>query len=61
MGVTAANLFDPSNESWTQLSNMTYQRWYPSATTLSDGTTIVTSGEMNGDENESLDEFLEPA
>ncbi len=26
---------------------------YPSATMLSDGTTIVTSGEMNGDENDA--------
>jgi len=62
VGLPAANLFDPSNESWTQLSDMNYQRWYPSATTLSDGTTIVTSGEMNGDEDDAtIQEIYNPS
>jgi hypothetical protein len=62
VGLPSANLFDPSNESWTQLSNMTYQRWYPSATTLSDGTTIVTSGEVNGNEDDApIQEIYHPS
>jgi hypothetical protein len=49
IGLPAANIFDPSNESWTVLPDMAYQRWYPTATMLSDGRIIVTSGETNCD------------
>jgi hypothetical protein len=47
VGLPAANIFDPANESWTVLPQMTYGRWYPTATTLSDGRIIVTSGEID--------------
>jgi chitodextrinase len=48
-GLSAANVFDPSNNSWTVLPNMSFQRWYPAATMLPDGSLIVTSGESNCD------------
>jgi hypothetical protein len=48
-GLPAANIFDPSTESWTMLPNMTYPRWYPTATMVPDGTYIVNSGESNCD------------
>jgi len=49
VGLPNANIFDPSTESWTVLPNMSYARWYPTATMNSDGTIIVTSGETDCD------------
>jgi len=47
VGLPNANLFNPNSETWTALPNMSYPRWYPTATTLPDGRIIVTSGETN--------------
>jgi hypothetical protein len=47
-GIASAEIFDPSNNSWTAVPNMTYRRWYPTATTLSDGTIMVTAGWQTG-------------
>ena len=44
IGIANAEIFDPSNNSWTAVPNMSYRRWYPTATTLSDGTIMVTAG-----------------
>jgi hypothetical protein len=61
-GLPAANIFDPNHESWTIAPNMSYPRWYPTATTLSDGTIIVTSGETNCDEcDETIQEIYNPS
>jgi hypothetical protein len=49
VGLTVANIFDPSTESWTALPNMSYARWYPAASILADGRLIATSGETNCD------------
>ncbi len=49
IGLPAGNIFDPSNESWIVLPNMSFARWYPTATMLLDGRLIVTSGETNCD------------
>jgi hypothetical protein len=46
-GLPIGNIFDPSTETWTVLPDMSYARWYPTATTLPNGTVIVTSGETN--------------
>jgi hypothetical protein len=43
-GIANAEIFDPSNNSWTAVPNMSYRRWYPTATTLSDGRIMVTAG-----------------
>jgi len=48
-GLSAANIFDPASEQWTVLSDMAFQRWYPTVTMLPDGRLIVTSGESNCD------------
>jgi hypothetical protein len=48
-GLPIANVFNPTNESWTVLPNMAYPRWYPTVTTLPNGQVIVTSGETNCD------------
>jgi hypothetical protein len=47
-GIANAEIFDPSNKSWTAVPNMSYRRWYPTATTLSDGTIMVTAGWETG-------------
>ena len=47
-GIASAEIFDPSNHSWTAVPNMSYRRWYPTATTLSDGTIMVTAGWQTG-------------
>lgn len=44
LGIPNAEIFDPSANSWTVLPKMTYARWYPSATPLSDGRILVTGG-----------------
>ena len=44
MGIANAEIFDPSSDSWTVVPNMAFPRWYPTATTLSDGRVLVTGG-----------------
>jgi hypothetical protein len=61
-GLPAANIFNPTNESWTVAPDMSYPRWYPTATTLSGGTIIVTSGETTCDEcDETIQEIYNPS
>lgn len=47
IGLPTGNVFDPSNDTWTILPNMTYPRWYPTVTTLPDGRELVLSGETS--------------
>ena len=44
VGITNAEIFDPVSKTWTVAPNMQYRRWYPTATTLSDGRIMVTAG-----------------
>jgi hypothetical protein len=44
LGISNAEIFDPATNLWTVVPNMSYDRWYPTATTLSDGRILVTSG-----------------
>ena len=37
IGISNAEIFDPVTLTWTAVPNMQYRRWYPNATTLSDG------------------------
>ncbi len=43
-GLKNARIFDPATQVWTQTASMTYSRWYPSLTTLPDGTILAVSG-----------------
>jgi len=47
VGLTVANLFDPTTQSWVVLPDMTFPRWYPTTTTLPDGRLIQLSGETS--------------
>src|SRR5271165_5646014 len=61
VGLPNANIFNPSTETWTALPNMSYARWYPTATMNSDGTIIVTSGETDCDGCDvPIDEIYNP-
>ena len=44
LGVNDVNLFDPQTNAWTTMPKMASRRWYPTATTLSDGRVFVLSG-----------------
>src|SRR5207245_1435007 len=44
VGITDVNVLDPATATWTRAANMTFGRWYPTATTLPDGRVLVTSG-----------------
>jgi hypothetical protein len=43
-GLKNTRLFDPRNNTWTQLTDMKYGRWYPSLVTLPDNKVFVASG-----------------
>jgi hypothetical protein len=45
VGTNKAVLFDSNARTWTSAANMAEVRWYPTATTLSDGRVLVTSGD----------------
>src|SRR5689334_16082490 len=50
-GLDQACIYDWRSDTWTPLPPMTHGRWYPSATSLPDGTILVTSGSYgNGDQ-----------
>ncbi|HUI44087.1 MAG TPA: galactose oxidase-like domain-containing protein, partial [Terriglobia bacterium] len=51
-GITAAGIFDPVTETWSQAKPMNYPRWYPSNVELGNGNTLVTTGhDTNPDES----------
>ncbi len=62
IGIANAEIFDPSNNSWTAVPNMKYKRWYPTATTLSDGRILVTAGwQTTSHTNAGIPEIYDPA
>lgn len=62
IGIANAEIFDPSNNSWTAVPNMSYKRWYPTATTLSDRTVLVTAGwQTSNNTNAGIPEVFNPA
>jgi hypothetical protein len=45
LGLTANNIFDPATGAWTVVRDMTYPRWYPTATVLPDRRVLALAGE----------------
>jgi galactose oxidase len=45
-GYPYASIYDPVKNAWTQTSNMSDARWYPTNTTLANGDVLVVSGEI---------------
>ena len=47
VGLAAGRIFNPATNVWTSTPDMSVGRWYPTATTLSDGRILVLGGETN--------------
>jgi titin len=47
LGLPYVSIYNPFSDSWTQLPNMNAGRWYPTGTTLADGSALVVSGSMS--------------
>lgn len=61
IGIANAEIFDPSNNTWTIVPKMSYMRWYPGATTLSDGRVLVTAGwQTTNHSNAGIPEIYDP-
>ncbi len=62
IGISNAEIFDPVSLTWTPVPNMQYRRWYPTATTLSDGRILVTAGwQTTAHSNAGISEIYDPA
>ena len=62
IGIANAEIFDPVAETWTAVPNMQYRRWYPNATTLSDGRIMVTAGwQTTAHSNAGISEIYDPS
>jgi hypothetical protein len=60
-GIKSAEIFDPTNLTWTPVPNMQYRRWYPNATTLSDGRILVVAGwQTSANTNAGISEIYSP-
>ena len=61
IGIANAEIFDPSNNTWSAVPNMAFRRWYPTATTLSDGRILVTAGwQTTTHTNAGIPEIYDP-
>jgi len=62
MGIANAEIFDPASNTWTAVPKMAFSRWYPTATTLSDGRVLVTAGwQTSAHTNAGIPEIYDPA
>ncbi len=61
VGLPFASIYDPFEDTWTQLDNMNAGRWYPSQTTLANGDVLVLSGDTNGPRTDPLPQIYEAA
>jgi hypothetical protein len=61
IGIANAEIFDPSANAWTSVPPMAFRRWYPTATTLSDGRILVTAGwQTTNHTNAGIPEVFDP-
>jgi galactose oxidase len=60
-GLIYTSVYDPSNNTWTQMSNMNNARWYPTNTPLSNGDILVVSGNITGGNINPLPQIWHPA
>ena len=55
LGQTKSSVFDPSNNTFTDVQNMAHGRWYPTVTNLGDGRVMTFSGQDNIDGGTNTD------
>lgn len=61
-GIANAEIFDPGNNTFIPAPPMSYKRWYPTATTLSDGKVLVTAGwQTAAHTNAGIPEIYDPS
>ena len=61
LGIKMSNIFDPVTMTWTRGPDMAIARWYPTATTLSDGRVLVLGGTVNtNDDYVTIPEIYDP-
>jgi hypothetical protein len=62
VGTTGATIFDPSTQTWSAKTPMSFARWYPTVTALPDGRMLVLSGAINCEGcNATTPEVYDPA
>jgi hypothetical protein len=62
IGLADASAYDPSGDAWTALPDMTGGRWYPTNTTLANGSVLVVSGDIDPVQGANpLPQVYEPA
>ncbi len=62
IGIANAEIFNPATNQWKAVPDMAYKRWYPTATTLSDGRVLVTAGwQTTAHTNAGISEIYNPA
>jgi hypothetical protein len=60
-GYPYASIYNPTQDSWTQIPNMQDARWYPTNTTLANGDVLVASGEITPGTYNTLPQVWHPA
>ena len=61
MGIADSNTFDPVTQTWQNLPNMAFRRWYPTLTMLGDGKAIIIAGSANSETvNIEIPEVFDP-
>lgn len=61
IGIPNAEIFDPNSNTWTAVPKMAFSRWYPTATTLSDGRVLVSAGwQTSAHTNAGIPEIYDP-
>ena len=61
IGLATAEIFDSTNNTWISVPNMSYKRWYPTATPLADGRVLVTAGwQTTEHSNAGIPEIFDP-
>jgi hypothetical protein len=61
IGAAQAAIFNPDTNAWASVPNMSYARWYPTATSLADGRILVMAGwQTSNHTNAGVPEVYDP-
>src|SRR3954447_23835501 len=60
LGLKQTTIYDPSNDTWVAGPNMSFARWYPTATELPDGRIVTISGKITNTTWADTPEIFDP-
>ncbi|MBZ0290326.1 MAG: hypothetical protein K8I30_22060, partial [Anaerolineae bacterium] len=60
-GINHTNIFDWQSDSWSRISNMAFDRWYPTSISLGDGRQFVLGGQADPDTYVHIPEVFNPS